>query len=324
MRRRPPNGGGTLRPRCSREATSSRPVGARHDRDGPRLCLREPRLDLPRRVPPRPRGDASLHPDPHPPFTVNLVGIGGLVATTSNPSPVRNAKAATRLQGKAQRATKPRDRPAVIDTDGGALRSGDRGAKEGGPPRQGRAAPASAIPRDVVEADHGKPKRPIRPTPGFRSLRTAYAIGEGCDMMRALRKGQGAFLRCLPGAAGEVSLMHRDLGPARWAANLAQLPLRHQSGTAPAPFRVPDDELSTTTTPTSSDCPCTRRCGTPDISTSLPDQGWRTILGAATRPARMSAKARAPSASGRASVQSRVPRRPSAMAPTVSRKSAAV
>ena len=33
-------------------------------------------------------------------------------------------------------------------------------------------------------------------------------------MMRAPRKGQGAFLRCLPGAAGEVSLMHRDLGPA--------------------------------------------------------------------------------------------------------------
>src|SRR6056297_2334476 len=52
--------------------------------------------------------------------------------------------------------------------------------------------------------------------------------------------------------------------------------------------------------------------------------GSRTILGAATRPARRSAKAVAPSDSPRASVQSRGPSRSSKIACAVSRKSCAV
>ena len=53
-------------------------------------------------------------------------------------------------------------------------------------------------------------------------------------------------------------------------------------------------------------------------------QGASTIFGAAARPARISAKARAPSESGRISVQSSGPRRPAKIAAAVSRKSDAL
>lgn len=53
-------------------------------------------------------------------------------------------------------------------------------------------------------------------------------------------------------------------------------------------------------------------------------QGASTTFGAAARPAPISAKARAPSDSGRISVQSRVPRRPSKIAAAASQKSAAL
>lgn len=65
---------------------------------------------------------------------------------------------------------------------------------------------------NVLAADHGKLKRLIRPTLGLQSLRTAHATIEGFEVMRALKRGQGALLRCLPGAAGEVSLVHRTVG----------------------------------------------------------------------------------------------------------------
>ena len=52
--------------------------------------------------------------------------------------------------------------------------------------------------------------------------------------------------------------------------------------------------------------------------------GFRMILGAAARPALISAKARAPSQSGRISAQSSAPRRPSKTACAVSLKSARV
>ena len=47
---------------------------------------------------------------------------------------------------------------------------------------------------------------------GFQSLKTAYATLKGFEGMRALKKGQGALFRTLPGVAGEVSLVHRAFG----------------------------------------------------------------------------------------------------------------
>jgi len=77
-------------------------------------------------------------------------------------------------------------------------------------------------------------------------------------------------------------------------------------------------ECLRTGTEPSPQCPASLRQRTERV------QGASTILGAAARPARISAKARAPSESGRISAQSSVPRRPAKSASAVSRKSAAL
>ncbi len=43
---------------------------------------------------------------------------------------------------------------------------------------------------NVIECDHGKLKRIIGATLGFKSMKTAYATIKGIEVMRALRKGQ--------------------------------------------------------------------------------------------------------------------------------------
>lgn len=45
---------------------------------------------------------------------------------------------------------------------------------------------------DVIECDHGKLKRIISATLGFKSMKTAYATIKGIKVMRALRKGQAS------------------------------------------------------------------------------------------------------------------------------------
>jgi IS6 family transposase len=42
---------------------------------------------------------------------------------------------------------------------------------------------------NVIECDHGKLKRIIGATLGFKSMKTAYATIKGIEVMRALRKG---------------------------------------------------------------------------------------------------------------------------------------
>ncbi|WP_240322121.1 transposase, partial [Klebsiella variicola] len=43
---------------------------------------------------------------------------------------------------------------------------------------------------NIIECDHGKLKRIINATLGFKSMKTAYATIKGIEVMRALRKGQ--------------------------------------------------------------------------------------------------------------------------------------
>nr|QIQ12148.1 Mobile element protein [Klebsiella pneumoniae] len=45
---------------------------------------------------------------------------------------------------------------------------------------------------NVIECDHGKLKRIIGATLGFKSMKTAYATIKGIEVMRALRKGQAS------------------------------------------------------------------------------------------------------------------------------------
>ena len=81
-----------------------------------------------------------------------------------------------------------------------------------------------------VEAEHGKLKRVIRPTLGFKSMKTAYATLKGFEVMRALKKGQAALWQYQDGIAGEVRLIERafGLGPSGMADAMKKL--RTESG----------------------------------------------------------------------------------------------
>lgn len=141
-------------------------------------------------------------------------------------SQTRNAKAAKRFLGKALRAFKAWERPVVINTDkAGCYSQAIRELKrEGLMPRDTRHRQVRYL-NNRVEADHGKLKRVIRPTLGFKSMKTAYATLKGFEVMRALKKGQGALWQYQDGIRGEVRLVERafGLGPSGLAEAVALL-----------------------------------------------------------------------------------------------------
>jgi IS6 family transposase len=54
---------------------------------------------------------------------------------------------------------------------------------------------------NVIECDHGKLKRIIGATLGFKSMKTAYATIKGIEVMRALRKARPQhFIMVIPWA----------------------------------------------------------------------------------------------------------------------------
>jgi transposase-like protein len=128
-------------------------------------------------------------------------------------SPTRSAKAAKRFLGKVLQGLKTWERPVVINTD----KAGCYGPAIAALKKEGRL-PKDTQHRQVqylnnrLEADHGKLKRLIKPTLGFQSMRTAYATIKGFEVMRALKKGQGALFRFRPRIAGEVDLVNRNFG----------------------------------------------------------------------------------------------------------------
>lgn len=65
---------------------------------------------------------------------------------------------------------------------------------------------------NVVEADHGKLKQPIRPVRGFKMLKTAYAAIKGFEVMRALRQGQAAIFNLTGDIRGEARIVERAFG----------------------------------------------------------------------------------------------------------------
>ena len=65
---------------------------------------------------------------------------------------------------------------------------------------------------NVVEADHGKLKRLIKPTLGFKSMKTACATVKGFEAMRALGKKRAGVFQLQSGIRGEVRLVERAFG----------------------------------------------------------------------------------------------------------------
>ena len=128
-------------------------------------------------------------------------------------SQTRNAKAAKRFLGKALCACKEWEKPFVINTDkAGCYGQASRELKkEGKCPFDTDHRQVKYL-NNVVEADHGKLKRLIKPTLGFKSMKTAYATIKGFEAMHAIKKRQAKAFQLQPGIRGEVSLVERAFG----------------------------------------------------------------------------------------------------------------
>jgi transposase, IS6 family len=63
-----------------------------------------------------------------------------------------------------------------------------------------------------IEADHGKLKRLIKPTLGFKSMKTAFATIKGFEVMRMFKKGQFDIWKYGQGLTGEIRLIERQFG----------------------------------------------------------------------------------------------------------------
>jgi transposase-like protein len=123
-------------------------------------------------------------------------------------SSTRNAKAAKRFLGKVLRRMKEYEKPDKINTDqapsyGHAIRELK---KEG-------LLADQVVHRKVkylnnrIEADHGKLKRLIKPTLGFKSMKTALATIKGFEVMRMFKKGQFEMWTYDQGLSGEIRLI---------------------------------------------------------------------------------------------------------------------
>ena len=128
-------------------------------------------------------------------------------------SQTRNTKAAKRFLHKALNGCKEEERPAVIYSDkaptyGKAIAS----LKRQGKLRDELEHRQIKYRNNIIEADHGKLKRRIKPTLGFKSMKTAYATIKGFELMHALRKGQAKLWMLSAGIQGEVRLVERAFG----------------------------------------------------------------------------------------------------------------
>ena len=61
------------------------------------------------------------------------------------------------------------------------------------------------------DRNHGKLKRLIKPTSGFKSMRTAYATVKGFEVMRMFKKGRFNFWKYGQGIFGEIRIITDNL-----------------------------------------------------------------------------------------------------------------
>lgn len=128
-------------------------------------------------------------------------------------SSTRNAKAAKRFLAKALRPLKDWEMPYTINTDkAGCYSQAIRELKKDGKcPKETDHRQVKYL-NNVVEADHGKLKRLIKPTLGFKSMKTAYATIKGFEVMLALKKQQARNFNFSGDIKGEIRIIERAFG----------------------------------------------------------------------------------------------------------------
>lgn len=124
----------------------------------------------------------------------------------------RNTQSAYRFLGKILNNVKRWQIPRYINTD----KAPAYGRALSQLKRKGKCPPGVEL-RQIkyrnnrIENDHGKLKRVVNPTLGFKSMKTAYATLKGIEVMRALRKGQ-AEIFYYGHPQGEVRLVNKVFG----------------------------------------------------------------------------------------------------------------
>lgn len=128
-------------------------------------------------------------------------------------SSTRNALAAKRFLGKALYRLKDWEKPETINTDkASAYGVAIKELKDEGKCSREIQHRQIKYLNNIIEADHGKLKRLIKPTLGFKSMKTAYATLKGFELMRMFKKGQMRAWYYGQGIIGEFRFVERQFG----------------------------------------------------------------------------------------------------------------
>lgn len=105
------------------------------------------------------------------------------------------------------------EQPRVINTNKAPTYAAARAElkKEGNCPKDVEHRRVKCL-NNVIEADHGKLKQLIKPVRGFKTMKTAYAMIKGVEVMRALRKGQASAFNLTRDPVGEKRMIERAFG----------------------------------------------------------------------------------------------------------------
>jgi len=127
-------------------------------------------------------------------------------------SSTRNTKAAKRFLSKALKSIPKWAHPEAINTD----KNPTYGKAIAELKKEGKCAFDLQLRQikylnNIIESDHGKLKRLINPTLGFKSMKTAYATIKGFEVMRMFKKGRFELWKYGQGIQGEVRIITDNL-----------------------------------------------------------------------------------------------------------------
>jgi transposase, IS6 family len=127
-------------------------------------------------------------------------------------STTRNANAAKRFLAKALKSIPEYSQPSSINTDKNpAYGKAINALKADGKCRAELEHRQVKYLNNIIESDHGKLKRLIKPTLGFKSMKTAYATIKGFEIMRMFKKGRFELWKYGQGVQGEIRIITDNL-----------------------------------------------------------------------------------------------------------------
>lgn len=125
----------------------------------------------------------------------------------------RGIKAAKRFLARVLKKANRWQKPKIINTDKApSYKAAIHQLKQEGICPKDTQHRSSKYMNNIIEGDHGRLKRLIKPTLGFKSYKTADATLKGFEVMRAIKKGQTMIEQIQKGVRGEVRLVERAFG----------------------------------------------------------------------------------------------------------------